>query len=101
MRQTVALEHLVAALKDPCEVVLEDSSVVFESDGTFVYLSDIDSGIDLLQPYSDGEELWKILIDHHGEEYGNLIFQELESSQLIFSDQFNHNDFQLGVGNGA
>lgn len=101
MRQTVALEHLVAALKDPCEVVLEDSSVVFESDGTFVYLSDIDSGIDLLHVDADGEKIRQILIDHHGEEYGNLIFQELASSQLIFSDHFNNADFQIGANHGA
>lgn len=93
------LNELATLLKSntkDCYLLLEDSSVLFSSDGTFVYMTDLDDeDCDLLEDCTCPDDLKQVLISHHGQEYGKDIFDCLSGNGLFFSDFLNNSDFQI------
>lgn len=74
----------------------EDSSLVFETDGTFLYVSDFDSGEDLLDCILlCPDYVRNLFIDHNGKEYATSILKSLTGFGLLFSDKFNNSDIDI------
>lgn len=74
----------------------EDSSMVFETDGTFIYVRDFDSDEDLIDPTQICPDYIRDLFtQHNGEEYGMFILRSLSGHGLHLSDQFNNSDIPV------
>lgn len=94
MSRTVPLHKLVESLKNSGEYVIEDSNLLFQSDGTFVYLSDIDNeDVDYIEDDPTPDGLEEVIFEHHSQEYAAEICKELKGKGILFASFYCNDDF--------
>lgn len=88
---------ILKELSDGQDFKFEDSALVFNTDGNFLYIRDIDSGEDLLEtPFLDAAYVRNLFIEHHGQERLGLL-QVFAGSGLFYSDSFNNSDIEAAL----
>lgn len=84
---------------DVIQFKFEDSTLVFTSDGSFIYIHDIDDPdeADLLRVNVGltAQFIIRLFHDHNGEEYGNKQIEILSKTNLFFADSFINNDIHV------